>query len=154
MPYRTGVWGTQQKKRSKKRRGYFIKYSKEGRHRKFTTLGSIGEAIAVMFLENSSLVRRPEYDVLWRGKKVEVKTANFSNSKYLQCRGWYFSIKDQKGKADYFFCICLNKSGGVDKIYFIPDGRIAKARSMIRVPVSGRGKWAKFRVVGKIEDML
>jgi hypothetical protein len=124
MTWKSGNWGKEAKERSKKRLNYFKEYSKtyflthkRKYQRKFNGLGSKGELIALSILKGSQLIRNSNFDLLWKGKKIEVKIANFNKRKR-----WEFNTRRQKNKTDFFLLICIAKDKKyLEKIYFIPD---------------------------------
>lgn len=123
MPYKTGEWGNEAKARSKRRREYFLEYrkthpSKSCYKRSFKGFGSLGEIIGLKIFEGSVLVRRPNFDITWKDKKIEIKIATLQNKR----NRWTFSTGRQKGKTDYFLLIGMDKDRkNIVKIYFIPD---------------------------------
>lgn len=109
MPYKTGSWGEQAKARSKERIEYFRKLNKT-RHeqqykKRFRSFGSLGELIALKFLNNSILVRKQGFDITWKNQKIEVKISAYKE-KY---KYWLFHTGRQKNKTNYFFLILTEK---------------------------------------------
>lgn len=104
MPYKTGSWGIQAKKRNKKR------FSK--------SLGKKGEleAIEILGLEEK-LERGSLSDLKWRNKFLDVKTDIFDKKR----NGWQFDCTKQKGKIDYFLLIAKNINQKTEYIFLIPD---------------------------------
>ena len=146
MPYKTGTWGKQAKSRNKKRLEYFKEYTKKKYRRAFNSLGSLGELIALKILNNSMLMRKPNYDLLWQNKKIEVKISHFRKDK---C--WDFSTRRQKGRVDWFFIICLNNKNIIEKIYFIPDDKIVKGLRIKNNKYS-ENKWGIYRIKSKTNE--
>jgi len=150
MPYKTGQWGTQQKKRSKKRRAYFSQWQKARRKGKKMAnrhLKIKGESIARELLPGSIYVNLSSHDFLHKGRKIEVKLAELHKDKDRGTDSWYFSIsnKDQL-TCDYFFCIGLNK-GTIERLYVIPsfDLKVKKTIHITRNPV----KYSKYSQYSK-----
>lgn len=157
MPYKTGSWGKQAKERSKRRRVYFRKYAK----RKYKSyrrpdissargLGIFGEDLGLKILDNSKLKFNVNYDLIWKGKKIEVKTAKPTKHRckrkgkkdvYIHY-AWKFNIKKQSGEADYFLFICVDRGGIVKRIYLIPSEGV-KNKNTISLGLTNKSK--KFR---------
>lgn len=124
MPYKTGSWGKEAKKRSLKRKEYFLKRSRRiyGNKNINPKLYRIGELEAIKLL-NGSIDRNKDttgsYDISWQDKKIDVKTDIFSD--YHGSWGWQFDCSKQKGKVDYFLCIAKNMDKQTKYIFLIPD---------------------------------
>ncbi len=127
MPYKTGIWGEQAKRRNKKRLEYFRIHNFE--KRKIGTekighgIGYLGEIEALNILRKG--IRNDDrrgIDVLWGNKTVEVKTSSFSQ----KGGGWKFFTKRQVGKCDLFLFICKNELKQTKYIFLIPSNKIDK----------------------------
>lgn len=85
-----------------------------------TSLGYLGELEAISIKKGArKLYRRGEPDLIWKNKKIEVKTANYIKT------GWKFWCKRQVGLADYFMLIC-KKDGLTKHIFFMPGNTVDK----------------------------
>ena len=146
MPYTTGTWGEQAKKRSKKRLEYFkSRYYLE--KQPDTRIGTLGELLAVQILEGSKLDLKSTHDLLWQGKKIEVKTsAKKQNDKRNDYNFWV--SKKQLENADYFLLVCLNETRVVMAIYFLPNKAITKQGFL--VSDSLKNKYNKYRIEVKL----
>jgi hypothetical protein len=139
MPYKSGYWGEQAKARSKKRLDYFKRYEASKKLTKRLTIGNYkspvhigakGEEIAMKYLKDCSLIKAHDFDILWKGSKVEVKTSSFL---YDKSHGWYYSfdIGIQKGKTDYFMFVCLDEEGkNLKTMYFVPDDAVTSKKEV------------------------
>lgn len=130
MTWKSGSWGKEAKERSKKRSEYFknrYKYKCNiglhiGLHNE--GFGSKGELIALKILNNSILVRKSGYDLIWQDKKIEVKIATFKpiHKSKPTIQSWIFNIGRQKDKTDLFFLIGMNKEkNSIERMYLIPN---------------------------------
>lgn len=108
--------------------------------------GWSGEEHAALLLRGE-VVRTPAnrepYDVRWRGLRVEVKTARPSASgRDLDQWGWSFNVRHNRGKNDVYFLICCADNGLPAAYLLVPSEHVTQ--TLIRFPVTMRGKWARF----------
>lgn len=118
MSFKTGSWGEQAKARSTRRKGYF-----RDRTRKITdvknTIGYEGEVETMGILgleEQDKLVKNSPADFEYKGKFIDTKTSSF-----LKRKAWQFTLNRQRGKTDYFLCICKDILGKTRYMFLIPD---------------------------------
>jgi hypothetical protein len=147
MTYKTGVWGEQAKERSRRRSEYFKNRHKQKNNFNTQGLGSFGEYLGLKILNGSTLERKSEYDILWKNKKIEVKTASFQerkNNNYI--KQWVFNTDRQKGKTDYFLLILTEKDKKtILKIYLIPDDQIM-SKSKLTISENQLSLYEKYMV--------
>lgn len=85
-------------------------------------LGRIGEKIALDILEGSKLSEKinSSYDLIWKGKKIDVKTAHptirWKNKNPTQ---WVFGTR-KKRESDHYLCIGLSETNHIEKVFLIP----------------------------------
>ena len=94
------------------------------RFRKLTnvksTLGYDGEMeIAQLLKIKEKAFRGSNYDFLWKGKKIDVKTGILHE--YHGCWGWFFSTQRQKGNVDFYFCVVKDRNAKTRFIFKILD---------------------------------
>lgn len=144
MPYKTGTWGKQAKRRSKRRLNYFNEYAskdKEKPHRK--CIGTFGESFAVKIMPGSLLDTKATHDVLWQNRKIEVKISRIRG--YTKTKGWRFRLaKEQLECAEFYLLICLNEIDIIENIYFIPNREIITRNIWITNNI--KNKYNKFRI--------
>lgn len=104
-----------------RRRGYFREYRRAHPSKRSprTSLGYQGEELGLKVLVGSERVYRP-CDLSWKGKLVDVKTANLRNPT-RGIPGWRFLLTKQRQTADLYLIICKDLEGKVDAIYLIPN---------------------------------
>lgn len=74
---------------------------------------------------NKGVMNQVNFDLLWRGKKIEVKAAeHLIHQKGYETRSWTFNTKDPK-RSHYYLLICL-KEGSPYKIYLVPSREVPK----------------------------
>ena len=148
MPYKSGTWGREAQIRNKKRLKYFAEHNYKRNHgllKKRTDLGYIGEEEALKIL-NGSIRYSREIDLIWNGKKIDVKTATVCfEGKYYNHPRWRFTITPQKGKCDYFIFICKNKTKETRYIFIIPDKEISNKISLT-ITETKVNKFKKYRL--------
>ena len=140
MTYRDGTWGAKARARSLRRRDYFRTRSKAKYKRKDEAnsgLARKAELLAVDFLSGSVLDNCSSHDVLWQGKRVEVKVSSIHwygykpNKKRKMQQGWSFNTKRQHGRADIFFLVCLaTDKKTIVGTYIVPDSKPVKYLSV------------------------
>lgn len=145
MPYKTGYWGEQAKERSKRRREYFSDYQKnKDNPKKVFRLGEFGEALAIKTFTGAKLENRTGYDMIWKNKKIEVKTSEKGDA-YNNHR---FDIRIQKkeNKADYFLTLILDEhTKELQSAYLIPNKAI-NARVTLCISQNGRSKYESYKL--------
>lgn len=144
MTFKTGVWGTQAKERSQKRKRYFKTHCK---HLDCTyhSLGYLGELEALEILGDSIRVSEKDFDLLWGNKRVEVKTSSFHATKD-GFKGWRFSVKKQIGRCDFFLLICKDEINKTFIVFLIPSNQIQKDH--ISLSLSRVDQFSKFILKG------
>lgn len=134
MPYKTGTWGEQAKKRSKERCVYRKLYNqsrKNGIRKVVQTFGLLGEKVALDILQGATLGSKlrnqsNQVDIQWKDKNVEVKSSNLHKFKGNVNKSWCFSFKKkQKILNDYFLLLCFN-NGVLLKSILIPSNEITQ----------------------------
>lgn len=74
---------------------------------------------------NEDVMNQTDFDLLWNGKRVEVKSAELLiHQKGFKSRSWSFRTGDTK-RSHYYLLICL-KNGSPYKIYLVPSSRVPK----------------------------
>jgi len=125
MTRKREIWGKEEKKRSKERLKYFLKYRRQRYEPK--SLGYKGEIYAQEILKGSRLIYS-KIDIKWGGKTIDIKTSkpieNWSRSRKKPSLSWKFYVKTQRKIADYFLLIGMDKYEIVKKVFFIPDSQI------------------------------
>src|SRR5665648_62168 len=124
MPFKSGSWGVQGRERSIRRREYFKNYAIRNRnHDGIPGLGSLGESLALDLLKNSVKRNTASYDLVWNGKKVEVKTSRPTKNRDGTFRdGYKFNIRlNQKENSDYIVLLCLSHQNYLLDAYCIPS---------------------------------
>lgn len=64
-------------------------------------------------IDNNKIVFNQEYDLLWNGKRVDVKSCNLYLRKFeegksiINKRKGQWSFNKNKGNSDLYFCVCL-----------------------------------------------
>ncbi len=90
----------------------------------------IGELEAVKILKNSidrNKQERASFDILWEGKKIDVKTSHYKtykdrmgkNGNAICSSRWKFKLT-QRGLVDYFLLICF-ENDKISYVFLIPD---------------------------------
>lgn len=133
MTYKTGAWGEKAKARSKKRLKYFRQYwhknygdkcrdkYKPNTRTEYKGLGWQGEIEALTIL--SGAIRQPRYigyDLLWNGKRIDVKTTKIRKNR----NDWTFKTRTQIHRVDFFLCILKDREGKTIDSLLIPDSLI------------------------------
>lgn len=90
------------------------------------SLGYRGEEEANNLLKGSKRQERNKADLMWQGKRIEVKTAKPTRSLGHKKDWWKFLLYKQKGKTDYFLFICKDKEERTICIFLIPDKDLEK----------------------------
>lgn len=113
--------------------------------------GRKGELFALTILEdsvdlNKEKMNRP-FDILWRGKTVDVKTLNICKRKKIRGKeikrepSGHWTVIKGKNSADFYLCVCLENEKP-KKIYLIPGTAFKKA-----ITIGNKSKYDKFLYV-------
>ena len=128
MPYKTGSWGIQAQKRNRKR------FSE--------SIGVKGEKEIEIVLE---VEKRPlgfGCDYVWKGKLIDIKTSLPSKKNKYGHQYWKFNLYKQKGKIDFFLCICKNEDKTTEYVFLIPDKDLFKKN--LTIPIKKVKKYFKY----------
>lgn len=156
--YKSGEWGKDAKERSKRRKAYFREYArkrlerlgKTPRQRKerkrvaqhaYDSIGLLGEKYVIQNFPNTVWVGE-KFDLLWLGKKVDVKTSLPVKLRVTEKR-WKFCLTRQKGIVDFYILIGLKEDRTLDSIYVIPEPEAPKYVSII---LSSPSKYDQYRM--------
>lgn len=126
MPYKSGQWGEQAKKRSSERLEYFKKYSKNPELVRKHSLGWMGEELASSLFKLPR-VNMPGYDL--EGKlNIEVKSSTPNKD-----GKWSFNIsKTQQAESDCLALYCFSKQLEIERLFLAPRSFITG--STLRIP--------------------
>lgn len=141
MPYADGQWGKKARKRSKRRKKYFLKRAWRSyrgvKQPASTHPRETGERLARRILgPQVRYVNKPGWDFLWGEHfTVEVKFSKY----YLFERRWQFHITNsEQKKCDYFLLICSNRT-----VLLVPSWEITTKRS-ISVSLKRLEAWKQY----------
>jgi hypothetical protein len=111
-------------------------------------IGWAGEEHAALLLD-AEIVRGADpraqpFDLLWRGQRVDVKTARPSANTGSKIRGWTFNVTKGRGRCDVFFLIACGDEGIPIRYFLIPEQQVDVG--MIRIQETLSGRWARYQV--------
>ena len=124
--------------------------TKESLARSMTWKGRKYEMLALKTLKGSVDMNRDgmnkPYDILWKGKTVDVKSSNIYRRKFKRGEpvkkeqaGWW-RFGSGKHKADLYFCVCLVENIP-ERIYLIPKEVFGNNKV-----IGNKTKYEKYRI--------
>lgn len=138
MPYKDPE---KEKERQRGRKAYFKSYQRRAKPK--TANWYFAELEGIEILQGSERVHKGDTDLIWEGKRVDVKMAHLlPNNGWT---GWRFNVKTQKHKADYFLCLCRDDDNVTKHVFLIPNDEI-KAATGIGIESNTFGNYAKFQL--------
>lgn len=105
---------------------------------------TLGELLVQWLLKGSKLVRKPSHDILFRGDKIEIKSARPTLAGDVT-RGWLFHVNKsaQKRWAKNFWLLCFNELCMLERLYVVPTSEVIGLNHIW----IGKGKdWEKYKV--------
>lgn len=91
---------------------------------------------------NRGSTANDDFDLIWHGKRIEVKTSRPVLAGAGPDWFWMFNVARSQGKCDAFFCIGCSKDGLPRAYFFLPASVAPKVK--LSVPLTLRSKWAEY----------
>ena len=160
MPFKTGAWGEQEKKRAIKRKVYFKQryyalkkaglWKSNGYPKPKNDIDPkfyrMGELEALKILEGAidkNKIGTGQYDIKWMGYKIEVKSSNRVPVQHSKTFRWKFCLT-QRGKVNFFLLLCF-LDDCLKYTFLIPDKELGEIKHL-SIASSNIPRFGKFLI--------